>query len=559
VTATSHVTRTSQQVTEALVARVAVNWNGPLSTVSRDIYGQFLESNFYGNIQGGVFDPGSKYSLEGCGPSAGLRADVVKLCKELSPPLVRWPGGNFASAYHWQDGIGPRELRPARFELAWGGVETNHFGTDEFLTWCEIVGTEPYLVVNCRDLEEAVRWVEYTNYGGDTAMARQRRENGREQPWGVRYWGLGNEVYGPWQVGHRPATAYAQDAAQHARFMRMLDPSIRLVAVGRLWDPEAWLEPLLSRAGPALDYVSLHLYGASMHLLDPGEYQAVVAQAAYFEHAISDYAEAVEVSAAKVGLEHPLSLALDEWNMRHMEPHSWPEPAPSEDGSYTRSASELPKEQSDLSALRVNRWSPRTLADALFTAGVIHAMHRLASHTVPPRMANLVNLVNANGVVVARPQGALRSALFHVLYLYSHHTGTRSLPVAYQGPAVTTAVRQGETYSAEGGFRTQTLTLPVLDVIATCDEGRHALQVAGINRDPSRPVRAHLVIEGLRGGLPSNADLFHIGASSTDLFSTNTFDHPNAVSLTATHNAPLEPDNSFVFPPHSISLLYFEV
>lgn len=556
--ATSHLSG-SPRVLEASVATVVVDWNGPVSTVSKEIYGQFLESNFYGNIQGGVFDPGSKYSRGGSGPGAGLRADVAKLCEELAPPLVRWPGGNFASAYHWEDGVGPPETRPARFELAWGGVETNRFGTDEFLTWCEIVGTDPYLVVTCRDLEEAVHWVEYTNYGGDTTMARRRHQNGREQPWRVRYWGLGNEVYGPWQVGHRPATAYAQDAAQHGRFMRMLDPSIQLVAVGRPWDPEAWLEPLLSNAGPVLDYVSLHLYGASMHLLNPDEYQAVVAQAAYFEHAISDYAEAVEASAAKVGLERPLSLALDEWNMRHLEPRTWPEPTPSEDGSYTRSTSKPANDATDMSQLRVNRWSPRTLADALFTAGVVHSMHRLASRTVAPRMANLVNLVNANGVVVARPQGALRTALFPVLYLYSHHTGTRSLPVTYNGPALTMAVRQGDTYSAQRSFITELCTLALLDVVATCDEKRHTLQVAGINRDPSRPVRARLVIEGLQGGLPPKADLFEIGASSTDLFATNTFDHPDAVSLTTIHNVPLEPENTFVFPPHAISLLHFNL
>src|SRR5699024_9033360 len=191
------------------------------------IYGHFLESAFFGNIEGGVFDEGSELSVCGDGPLAGCRQDVINACRELGMPVVRWPGGNFTSAYWWQDGTGPRDQRPRRLELAWGSEESNRFGTPEFLSWCEATGATPYLAHGCRSVEDAVRWVEYTNYTGDTEMTRRRAADGLDGARAVPIWGIGNEVYGPWQMGHRSPEQYAQDALEHAKFMRAVDGSIR--------------------------------------------------------------------------------------------------------------------------------------------------------------------------------------------------------------------------------------------------------------------------------------------------------------------------------------------
>jgi len=172
-------------------ATIFIDTRSHLGRIDRNIYGHFLEANFFGNIQGGVFDPGSPLSIQDPGPIHGLRADVVDACRTLGLPVVRWPGGNYASAYHWEDGIGPRDQRPRRLELTWGGQdgqsreEDNHFGTDEFLAWCRLVGAQPYLNNSARSVEEAVRWVEYTNYGGDTHYSRLRHENGHPDPYGV--------------------------------------------------------------------------------------------------------------------------------------------------------------------------------------------------------------------------------------------------------------------------------------------------------------------------------------------------------------------------------------
>ncbi|MEV4086286.1 hypothetical protein AB0J43_39085, partial [Nonomuraea fuscirosea] len=299
---------------------MTIDTRHPAGRIDDDVYGHFLESAFFGNIEGGVFDEGSPLSVAEPGLLNGVRTDVLDLVRELGPGPIRWPGGNFTSAYNWEDGVDPRDTRPSRLELAWGGRESNRFGTDEFLAWCEVAGAEPYLVHSCRDVDEAVRWIEYTNSARATTLTGRRAANGRAEPWKVRYWGVGNEVYGPWQMGHRTAEEYAAAAREHARFMRLVDPEIRLVGVGIPWQQEQWTRPVLARAGKLLDYLSLHLYGAGTHLWTGDDYDAVVAQALYFEREIHAYSQLVTELAAEVGLERPPALALDEWTMRHLEP-----------------------------------------------------------------------------------------------------------------------------------------------------------------------------------------------------------------------------------------------
>ncbi|MDQ3700256.1 MAG: alpha-N-arabinofuranosidase, partial [Chloroflexota bacterium] len=309
---------------DVLAGAIGVDTTRPLGRLDDRVYGHFLESNFFGNIEGGVFDEGSPLALSAAGVASGLRRDVIEACRRLAVPIVRWPGGNFASAYHWEDGIGPRDARPRRLELTWGGVESNRFGTDEFLAWCAAVGAEPYLNNSCRSVEEAVRWVEYTNHAADTHFTRLRAANGHPAPYAVRYWGLGNEAYGRWQMGHRPAEQYAADAREHAHFMRLVDPTLKLVAVG--WRTEAWTQALLRQAGGLIDYVSIHLYGASRHLYTPedDEFESTVGQALHFEQELRAYADLVAQEARRAGVERPLALALDEWNIRHLEPETWP-------------------------------------------------------------------------------------------------------------------------------------------------------------------------------------------------------------------------------------------
>lgn len=526
----------------------------PSSTIDRRIYGHFLESAFFGNIEGGVFEEGSPHSLTEGGPLQGCRADVIEACRALGLPVVRWPGGNFTSPYRWQDGTGPRDQRPRTLELAWGSEESNRFGTPEFLAWCREVGTEPYLAHSARSVDDAVRWVEYTNYGGDTTLTRHRTADGLSDPQDVRIWGIGNEVYGPWQMGHRPVEAYTRDAREHARFMRAVDPSLRFVAVGD--EHREWTREVVAELGDQVDWVSLHLYGASRHLVDPSvaEYEAVVAQARYVEQAICDQSELIAATTARHGERRPIGIAMDEWNIRHMEPAAWDEPQPGADGGFA------PREQPDVEGLtdadgsalrRVNRYSSRTLADALFYGGAFHAMHRASALEVPVTMANTVNLVNANGLLAVRPEGVVKTATFHVWDLYQNHTGPRHVPARVDGPSWTQAVRQGDDRRAGGSFRTTPAVIGHLDASASFSEDGSTAYLAVINRSATSDVRARIVVPG---GLPPQATARTLGVGEADLFAVNTLDQPDRVSLTGPTAVVLE-EGCHTFPAHSITVL----
>jgi alpha-L-arabinofuranosidase len=574
--ATAAATATAENV--PLPATIEIDARRALGAVDRNVYGHFLEGNFFGNIQGGIFDEGSPLSLQDAGVTRGLRQDVIETLRSLGVPVCRWPGGNYASAYHWEDGIGRRDTRPRRLELTWGGregmprEEDNRFGTDEFLAWCDLVGAEPYLNNSGRSVEEAIRWLEYTNYGGDTHYTRLRAATGHPEPYGVRYWGLGNEVYGAWQMGHRTAEQYAADAREHALFMRHVDPTIRLVAVGRgprTADDQAseWTRALLRRAGSLVDYLSIHLYGASLHLAtaDEGddEFETTVGQSLYFEAELRQYADLVSIEARRAGLDRPPALAMDEWNIRHLEPASWPVPQPGDDGGIavrdTRTDGAPRAGEVGVGRRRVNRWSPRTLADALFYAGVFHAMQRLCGHTVPVAMANTVNLVNANGLLAVRPDGLVKSTTFHVWDLYQNHTGPIALPVTVDGPAMLRPIRQGATTDAEGQLLTRPGVVPYLDVAATLSQDRRTLHVTAINRHRTANIDAQFVVDGVHaetGGLPRHAAAVALGQDSQDLLAVNARHTPDRVALRDLGTVGV-PAGRYTFPPHSITLLSF--
>ena len=194
-------------------ARIKVDSERVISDIDPMIYGNFIE-HLGRCIDGGVFEEGSPLS-----DSNGFRKDVLQAVKGLNVGILRWPGGNFSSNYNWMDGIGPRDKRPPRLEMAWGTVESNRYGTHEFLQYCDLVGTKPYICANLGtgSMQDAQQWVEYCNSAEDTAITRLRRQNGRQQPWKVTYWGLGNEMDGPWQMGHRSAEDYGKFALEVAK------------------------------------------------------------------------------------------------------------------------------------------------------------------------------------------------------------------------------------------------------------------------------------------------------------------------------------------------------
>ena len=535
-------------------ATIRIATTDQVGRIDPNIYGHFLENAFFGNIEGGVFDEGSPRSQGSEELLAGMREDVIDACRELGVPVMRWPGGNYASSYHWRDGIGPRDERPRRLDLNWGGEDSNRFGTDEFLAWCAAIGAEPYLVHGCRSVDDAVRWVEYANYGGDTELTRQRARNGRAEPWRVRYWGVGNEVYGPWQMGYRPAGRYAADAREHARFMRQVDPALRLIGVGL--EDEHWTREVLTVAGPWLDTLSIHLYGGSDHLFAgdvAGNYDAIVAQSIHFEEAIRAYAGLVTTLSERAGLERPPALALDEWNMRHLEPAAWPEPERGVNGGVAPRAT-VPVDLDAPRAFRVNRYSPRTLADALFYAGVLHALQRLSELDAAPTMANTVNLVNANPLLEVRPDGLVRSATYAVWSLLQHHTGPIAVRAETESPGATREIVRDPVPDAHGRFPSRPGYVPDLDVSASLSADRSRLHLSVINRHRERTITVRLMLDG-SDRLPNRADIHDLGATGGDVLAHNTMGRPDAVAIRTRTDQPLPADGSYAFPPHSVTVL----
>lgn len=210
-------------------ARIKVDIERQKGEIDRNIYGNFVE-HLGRCIYGGLYEPGSPLSDE-----KGYRRDVLEATRALRTSLVRWPGGNFVSGYHWEDGIGPQAGRPTRIDLAWGFRESNAFGTDEFVEWCRRAATEPYFCVNLGTgtMDEARNWVEYCNVEKGTYWSDLRRRNGYEKPHKVKYWALGNEMDGQWQMGHKNAEDYGKFALETAKLMKWIDRDIKLVVPGR--------------------------------------------------------------------------------------------------------------------------------------------------------------------------------------------------------------------------------------------------------------------------------------------------------------------------------------
>lgn len=274
------------------------------------LFGSFVEHLGRG-VYGGIVDPSDPSS-----DASGFRSDVLDLVRELGVTTVRYPGGNFVSAYDWRDGVGPVEDRPVRLDPAWHSVETNRFGTDEFLTWCRRARVEPMLAVNLGTggIRSALRLQEYVNHPSGTTLSDERRTNGHSDPWGVRMWCLGNEMDGPWQIGHLPAREYGRLAAATGAAMRAIDPDLRLVVCGssndRMSTFATWEREVLEEAWDVVDYVSCHQYARY-----EGDLAAFLASGATMDHFIASVAATIAHVGAARGSRRDVAISFDEWNV----------------------------------------------------------------------------------------------------------------------------------------------------------------------------------------------------------------------------------------------------
>lgn len=282
-----------------------------ISDVDERIYGSFIE-HLGRAVYGGVFEPDHPDADEN-----GFRKDVIELVKELQVPIIRYPGGNMVSAYDWEDGVGPKSERPNRLELAWRTIETNQMGTNEFVDWSKQVNADVMMAVNLgtRGIDAARNYLEYCNHPGGTYYSDLRKKHGYENPHNIKTWCLGNEMDGPWQVGHKTADEYGRLALETGKAMKLVDPSIELVSCGssnsKMPTFPEWEATTLDHTYEVADYVSLHQYYGN-HENDTANY---LAKSMDMDHFIKTVISTCDYIKAKKRSKKTMNLSFDEWNV----------------------------------------------------------------------------------------------------------------------------------------------------------------------------------------------------------------------------------------------------
>ena len=485
--------------------KIVVNKERQVGRIDPNIYGHFIE-HLGRCIYGGIIEKGSRLSDE-----RGLRQDVLRAVKNIKCPILRWPGGNFASNYHWKDGIGSQDKRPVRFDFAWGAEETNRFGTDEFIEYCRAIGAEPCICVNIGTgtLDEAIHWLEYCNGTGNTYYAKLREKNGHPEPYRVKYWGIGNENYGEWQVGYRSAKEYAKVLREYAKFMKVVDPNIKVVAVGAD-DPE-WDLEVVKTTGKYIDYISNHQY------LGSHDYYETVASVYWIEKRLKILKSVIEIAQPLTKEEQRVKIAFDEWNI------------------WYRSTPENGNEEN------------YALKDGLFAAGVFITLHKLCRSVT---MANLAQLVNVLGAIHTEKHGLYVTPIYRAFELFVSHSGNIVLDTFVQS----------EHYDIEGEMRFDKIKfklegVPYLDASGTLAENENKLYLAVINYQNEKEIDCPIVLDGFS---PSpQAKIYEL--NGPDVMAMNDFDNPERIRIKDKTIKNVSPRFSYVFPAHSATVIEFKV
>lgn len=466
-----------------------------IGEVDNRIYGSFIE-HIGRAVYGGIYDPGHPDADD-----MGFRRDVIELTKQLQVPIVRYPGGNFVSGYRWEDGIGPKEKRPKRPELAWFAIENNQLGTDEFCEWSRRAGTDVMMAVNLgtRGVEDAKNLLEYCNFPGRTYWSDLRIQNGYRKPHNVKLWNLGNEMDGPWQIGHKTAEEYGRLASETAKVMKWLDPSIELVACGSsnsgmptCYD---WEATVLDHAYEFVDYISMHQYYGNRSD-DTADF---LANTLDMDRFIENIAAVCDYIGAKKRSKKKMNISFDEWNVWY---HS------DVDNAKAKRWQEGPSFNEDI----------YNFEDALLVGGMLICLLRHADRV---KVACLAQLVNVIAPIMTENGGRIWKQTIYYPYLHASCYGRgTSLMVQVDAPK----------------YDTKSFTdVPALEAAAVVSENKDCLTFFLLNRGGQQ--------------LETSCDLrdypgCHVkemlSMTCNDLKQTNTADHPDRVVPAASRNYILE-------------------
>ncbi|NNE78174.1 MAG: alpha-N-arabinofuranosidase, partial [Pricia sp.] len=463
---------------EQVNIEITVDENAPI--INKHIYGHFAE-----HLGRCIYD-GLYVGEESTIPNTdGVRNDIITALKDLKIPNLRWPGGCFADTYHWKDGIGPYENRPTIVNTWWGGVtENNSFGTHDFLNLCEVLGAEPYLSGNVGSglVQELADWVQYANFKGTSPMSDLRRENGRDEPWTVKFWGIGNEAWGC--GGNMTADYYANIYRQYATFMSGADVEGGLykIASGASDDDYNWTEVLMKNIphsmlqGVALHHYSVIDWEAKGPDTDFSEdqYFKTMKQSWLMEELIQKHTEIMD----KYDPDKSVDLVVDEWG-----------------GWYNVS------EGTNSGFL----YQQNTMRDAMIAGMTLNIFN---AHADRVKMANLAQIVNVlQAVILTEEQKMILTPTYHVMKMYNVHQDAQLLPVSFESPKY--------TYNEE--------SLPAITASASRDKNK-AIHISLTNIDPKKKNRVIMDVSALKIKNFTGTIL-----RSDELEDHNTFDNPGKI------------------------------
>jgi alpha-N-arabinofuranosidase len=470
-------------------ALIKIDPDRKIDTIDPNIYGAFVEP-IRTVVYGSIYDPESPYADED-----GFRKDFVELVKDLNVRNVRWPGGNFVSGYNWEDGIGPKDQRPARLDLAWKQIESNQVGTDEYVKLCSLIGADNFLCINAGtgSLDDARNWVEYCNYEKGTYYSDLRRKYGNEKPFGVKYVGLGNEIDGPWQMGQKSAEDYCKFALEAGKLITLIDDDIKLVASGAsLYRPGnewvEWNDYVLDKMVGKIDYLSVHRYATEA--LPGGRRNNVFSDRMSLGLDIDEKIETthalIKKAMVKSESERPVYISFDEYS-------------PGFGG----------------------------MGSSLLLAQHLNSFIR---HADIVKMANITMLTSLTGNT---PQGVFKNSLYYTFYLFSNKALGTALDVH-----TNCATYNNEIFS----------NIPYLDVSAIHNKALQKIIVNVVNRHETNAIETNIELQA--GNFTGKATINLIHADKID--ARNTFGDEQISIKTSTVNF----KNNVIkhaFPAHSFT------
>lgn len=489
-------------------AHLSLNPAAALSAIDPRVFGSFIE-HLGRAVYTGIYEP-----AHAAADSFGFRTDVEALIRPLHVTQVRYPGGNFVSGYDWKDGIGPKDRRPVRPDMAWSAIEPNQVGTDEFLRWCERTGIEPMLAVNLGTgtPKDAVELLEYCNGSAHTYWADKRRENGHDAPYNVRLWCLGNEMDGPWQICSKTATEYGRIACETAKLMKMFDPDVELVACGSSFRTMptfgAWEEEVLRQCYPYVDYLSLHQYYTNAE----GDVMNFLARDVEMAGFIQEVADICEKIRLETGSDKHIRLSFDEWNVWYhytkngVVPPKWTIARPIEEEQYD-------------------------FADALVVGCMLNT---LLNHADVVKISCLAQLVNALAPIMTEPNGRAWAQTTYWPFFYGSRFG--------RGTALRTEL-EVPTYACGVSE-----TAPYLSCAAVLSEDGKALTVFAINKSPDEAMT--LSLSGFEG-----TPVQHVTLTAPSFDTVNTAEAQPVMP----RELSFAPDGAPELPPASWNMLRFRL